>query len=286
MKYGFLGLGIMGGPMATNLIKAGHELVVWNRGREKCSPLSELGAEVMGTPREVVTACDITFAMLADPAASEAVCLGPDGVLDGIEPGKGYVDMSTIDPDTSVDMGAAVTDCGGRYLEAPVSGSKQPAETGNLVFLAAGDETLFQDVGPALDIMGKKKVFLGELGQAARMKLIVNMVMGGMMTAFSEGLGLAKNCGLESNDLLDVLSAGAMANPMFEIKGPAMAAGNFPTAFPLKHMEKDLRLAVELGGNHVQILPMAETAQEFFAKALEQGLGDDDFSAVYRTLTE
>jgi len=286
MKFGFLGLGIMGGPMATNLLKAGHQLVVWNRSSDKCGPLVELGAEAKQCPAEVVADCDVTFAMLADPAAVEAVCLGPDGALDGMAPGKGYVDMSTIDPATSIDMKNAITDCGGRYLEAPVSGSKQPAEMGELVILAAGSESLYREVGPALDIMGKKRVFLGYVGQAARMKLIVNMVMGGMMTAFSEGLGLTKNCGLNSRDLLAILEAGAMANPMFAGKGPAMAEGKFTPAFPLKHMAKDLRLAVDLGGQHVQILPMAETAQDFYEKALEQGLGNDDFSAIYRTLTE
>ena len=286
MRYGFLGLGIMGRAMATNLVKAGHDLTVWNRDESKCEPLVALGATQEGTPQEVVAGCDVTFAMLSGPAASESVCLGPGGVLDGISAGKGYVDMSTIDPLTSGDLTLAVKDEGGRYLEAPVSGSKKPAEDGDLIILTAGDESLYNEVGPAFDVMGKKRLFLGEVGQASRMKLVVNMIMGGMMTAFSEGLGLAANCDLDQSTLLDVLAASAVANPMFAAKGPSMMARDFTVAFPLKHMEKDLRLALELGGDHTQILPTVEAAQELFALALEQGLGDEDFSAVLKTLND
>jgi 3-hydroxyisobutyrate dehydrogenase-like beta-hydroxyacid dehydrogenase len=286
MRYGFLGLGIMGGAMAANLLKAGHHLTVWNRDGSKCAPLAALGAEVAGSPAEVVQASEVTFAMVADPAASENICLGKDGVLDGITPGKGYVDMSTIDPGTSRDMGQAVADQGGRYLEAPVSGTKKPAEDGTLVILAAGNRGLFDEVAPAFAVMGKKSFFLGEVGQAAKMKLVVNMIMGGMMTAFSEGLGLAHKSGLDQAELLDVLAAGALANPMFAIKGPRMIARDFTVAFPLKHEEKDLRLAQKLGADLGQSLFTADAALEMFSLALKQGLGDEDFSAVFKTISE
>ena len=155
MKYGFLGLGIMGRPMAANLLKAGYELTVWNRDGAKCAPLVELGATQAASVAEVVTASEVTFAMLSNPAAAESVCLGPNGVIEGLTPGKGYVDMSTIDPQTSGDLAAAVTEEGGRYLEAPVSGTKKPAEEGTLIILTAGDKSLYEEVAPALDIMGK-----------------------------------------------------------------------------------------------------------------------------------
>jgi 3-hydroxyisobutyrate dehydrogenase-like beta-hydroxyacid dehydrogenase len=286
MKYGFLGLGIMGRAMAANLIEAGHHLVVWNRDVEKCGPLVELGAARAESPRAVAETCDVTFAMLSDPAASESVALGPHGVVQGIRPGAGYVDMSTIDGSTSGDVADAVHGQGGRYLEAPVSGSKKPAEDGSLVILAAGDRGLYDEVTPAFEIMGKKHFYLGQVGQAARMKLVVNMIMGGMMTAFSEGLGLAAKGGIPADQLLEVLASGAVANPMFALKGPTMAAGDFEVAFPLKHMEKDLRLALDLGGQLGQALPTAEAVQESFAAALEAGLGDHDFSAVFRTLND
>lgn len=282
--FGFLGLGIMGSPMAKNLLKAGFAVTVWNRTPEKCKELADLGAKVAATPAEVTGSCAITFAMLADPAVAEAVCFAPDGALQGIADGRGYVDMSTVDAATSQKIGAAVTFKGGRFLEAPVSGSKKPAEDGTLVILAAGNKELYDEALPALEKMGKKCLFLGDLGNGARMKLIVNMVMGGMMTVFCEGLALAAKAGLRSSSLLDILDAGALANPMFKLKGAQITQGNFAPAFPLKHMQKDLRLAVALGDTLGQPLFAAATANETFKKAKSMGLADQDFSAVFQAI--
>ena len=286
MNYGFLGLGIMGKAMAANLVKAGLDVTVWNRTSDRCGELVAMGAGVAETPRDVVGASDVTFAMLADPAASEAVVLGPGGVLDGMAEGKGFVDMTTNDPETGLDLGRAIAEEGGRYLEAPVSGSKQPAESGDLIIMAAGNQELYEMARPAFAIMGKADFYLGEVGQAARMKLVVNMIMGGMMTAFSEGLNLAGGCGLDQGTLLEILAGGALANPMFAGKGPGMVAGDFPTAFPLKHMEKDLQLALCLACQHTQIVPTAEAAQELFAQGKAKGFGDEDFSAVHKVIGE
>jgi len=282
--FGFLGLGIMGSPMAKNLIKAGFAVTVWNRSPEKCTELAALGAKVAATPAEVTASCAVTFAMLADPAAAEAVCFAPDGALQGIGEGRGYVDMSTVDAATAQKIGAAITFKGGRFLEAPVSGSKKPAEDGTLIILAAGSRDLYDEALPALEKMGKKCLFLGELGNGARMKLVVNMVMGGMMTVFCEGLALAAKAGLDSGALLDVLDSGALANPMFKLKGAQIAQGSFAPAFPLKHMQKDLRLAVALGDTLGQPLLAAATANETFKKAKALGLSDQDFCAVFQAI--
>lgn len=283
--FGFLGLGIMGSPMAKNLLKAGFPVIVWNRSSDKCHELAALGAKVAATAAEVTASCDITFAMLADPAAAEAVCFSPDGALQGIGEGRGYVDMSTVDADTSQKIGAAISFKGGRFLEAPVSGSKKPAEDGTLIILGAGDRDLFEEALPVLEKMGKKVIFLGELGNGARMKLIVNMVMGGMMTVFCEGLALAAKAGLRSSAFLDVLDSGAMANPMFKMKGAQIAQGNFAPAFPLKHMQKDLRLAVALGDTLGQPLFSASAANELFKKGKVRGLSDQDFCAVFQAIS-
>jgi 3-hydroxyisobutyrate dehydrogenase-like beta-hydroxyacid dehydrogenase len=283
-NIGFIGLGIMGTPMAKNLVKAGFRLTVWNRTAEKCTPLTEMGATQVASPRQVVETADITIAMLADPAAAEAVCRGEEGVVAGIRPGKGYVDMSTVAPETSQAVAIAVREAGGQFLEAPVSGSKKPAEDGTLVILAAGDRPLFDQAHPALEAMGKKILYLGEVGQGARMKLVVNMVMGGMMTMLCEGLTLGARSGLEAADILDVLDAGAMSNPMFRLKGPQIVQGTFPPAFPLKHMQKDLRLALNLGNQLGQALHTTASANELFKTALGMGLGDSDFAAVSRAI--
>lgn len=284
-EFGFIGLGIMGSAMAKNLLKAGFKVTVWNRSAGKADELALLGARVAATPAEVAATCPITFAMLADPAAAEAVCFGDGGVLEGIGEGRGYVDMSTVDAETSSRIAAAIEQNGGRFLEAPVSGSKKPAEDGTLIILAAGDRSLYDEALPALEKMGKKILFLGETGNGARMKLVVNMVMGGMMTVFCEGLSLAEKSGLKSSDLLDVLDSGAVANPMFKLKGAQVLRDDYTVAFPLKHMQKDLRLAVALGDSVGQPLVSAAVANEAFKKAKAVGLSDEDFSAVFKVIS-
>ncbi|HEY5974374.1 MAG TPA: NAD(P)-dependent oxidoreductase, partial [Geobacteraceae bacterium] len=282
--YGFLGLGIMGTPMATNLLKAGYQVTVWNRSPDKCAALVALGARQAVTPAEVTATCPVTFAMLADPAAAREVALGPDGAHDGIGSGRGYVDLSTVDDATAREIAAAITAGGGRYLEAPVSGSKKPAEDGTLIILAAADRSLHDEAVPALERLGKKILFLGEVGNGARLKLVVNMVMGGMMAIFCEGLALGQQAGLASADVLEVLAAGALANPMFALKGSCVQQGNYAPAFPLKHMQKDLRLAIALGDQLGQPLATAASANEAFKRARALGLGDEDFVAIFKAI--
>ena len=201
-SVGFLGMGIMGVPMSINLLKAGYSVTVWNRTPDKCAPAVQAGATQAGTASEVVKCCDVTFAMLADPVAAEAVALGPDGVVEAMCAGKGYVDVSTVDPASAAKIAAAIRGKGGAYLEAPVSGSKKPAEDGTLIFLCAGDEALYTTCLEALEVMGKKSLFLGEVGAGARMKLVVNMVMGSMLAAYSEGFALAEAAGLNLDDVM------------------------------------------------------------------------------------
>ena len=280
-RYGFLGLGIMGGAMAANLLRAGMDVTVWNRNPERCAALLEIGARQGKNPGEVAAGCDITFAMLSNPAASREVCFGPDGVLEGIGAGRGYVDMSTIDDHTARLVAEAVIERGGRFLEAPVSGTKKPAEDGTLIFLAGGDPELYADAAAAFGVMGKKSFFLGDVGQGVRMKLVVNLIMRGMMTAFCEGMALGQKAGLDGRQLLEVLDEGALANPMFRVKGPMLLQEQFPASFPLKYMQKDLRLALLLGDELRQPLHTAATANETFKKACAAGLADQDFAAVF-----
>uniref|UniRef100_A0A2P2MID9 Glyoxylate/succinic semialdehyde reductase 1 n=1 Tax=Rhizophora mucronata TaxID=61149 RepID=A0A2P2MID9_RHIMU len=262
MEVGFLGLGIMGKAMSMNLIKSGFKVTVWNRTLSKCNELVEFGASIGETPAAVVKKCKYTIAMLADPAAALSVVFDKDGVLEETGTGKGYVDMSTVDPETSRKINAAITSKGGSFLEAPVSGSKKPAEDGQLIILAAGDKALYEEATPAFDVMGKKSFFLGEVGNGAKMKLVVNMIMGSMMNAFSEGLVLAERSGLDPYNLLEVLDLGVNSNPLFRGKGPNMLKSNHSPAFPLKHQQKDMRLALALGDAHAISMPVAAAANE------------------------
>jgi len=280
-SIGFLGMGIMGVPMSQNLIKAGYSVTVWNRSPEKCAPVVKAGAAQATTAAEVVKSCDITFAMLSDPAAAEAVAFGPQGVIEAMCEGKGYVDISTVDPACAVKIAEAIRAKGGSYLEAPVSGSKKPAEDGALIFLCGGDKKLYEQCIDAFQVMGKKHLFLGEVGAGAKMKLVVNMVMGSMLSAYSEGLALASAADLRIDDVMDVVNNGAIACPMFSIKGPQMKTGSYPPAFPLKHAQKDMKLALLLADELGVALPTSAAANEQYKAAKGRGKGDEDFAAVH-----
>ncbi|KAI8013309.1 Glyoxylate/succinic semialdehyde reductase 1 [Camellia lanceoleosa] len=284
VEVGFLGLGIMGKAMSMNLLRHGFKLTVWNRTLSRCDELVEHGASVAETAAAVVKKCKYTIAMLSDPSAALSVVFDKDGVLEQICNGKGYIDMSTVDSDTSSKISEAITSKGGSFLEAPVSGSKKPAEDGQLVILAAGEKALYEEALPAFDVMGKKSFFLGHVGNGAKMKLVVNMIMGSMMNAFSEGLILADKSGLNPQTLLDVLDLGGIANPMFKMKGPTMIQKSYSPAFPLKHQQKDMRLALALGDQNAVSMPVAAAANEAFKKARSMGLGDLDFSAVHEAV--
>lgn len=285
MSIGFVGLGIMGSAMAANLQKAGYRLTVWNRAADKCNQLSANGALVATSPKAVAESCDLVISMLADPAAVAAVRDGDDGIITGLKAGTGYIDMSTVDQETAQQSAQACLARGVLFLEAPVAGSRKPAEDATLTIMAAGDRILYDKAYPLFAAMGKKILFLGAAGNAARMKLANNLIMGGMLAAFCEGMALAGQTGLDTGQLLEVLDAGAIANPMFRMKGPLVAHNTeFPVAFPLKHMQKDLRLALQLAEAAGQPLFITATVNELFKKALAAGLGDSDFSAVSKVV--
>ncbi|XP_035303562.1 putative oxidoreductase GLYR1 isoform X7 [Cricetulus griseus] len=313
-KIGFLGLGLMGSGIVSNLLKMGHTVTVWNRTAEK------EGARLGRTPAEVVSTCDITFACVSDPKAAKDLVLGPSGVLQGIRPGKCYVDMSTVDADTVTELAqvaalsrlaldhlfsgsprprlttpkaSAGWNChgrslqvivsrGGRFLEAPVSGNQQLSNDGMLVILAAGDRGLYEDCSSCFQAMGKTSFFLGEVGNAAKMMLIVNMVQGSFMATIAEGLTLAQVTGQSQQTLLDILNQGQLASIFLDQKCQNILQGNFKPDFYLKYIQKDLRLAIALGDAVNHPTPMAAAANEVYkrAKALDQS--DNDMSAVYR----
>ena len=285
MKIGFVGLGIMGSAMAKNLLKAGFEVTVWNRSTEASAPFSVLNATIADSPRAVAENVDVVIAMMATPDAVRAVRDGADGILAGLIPGKGYVDMSTVDADTSRESARLTHAAGALFLEGPVAGSRKPAEDATLTIMAAGDRQLYDNALSVLNAMGSKILYLGDTGNAARMKLANNLVMGGMLAALCEGMALASKSGLDTSQLLDVLDSGAVSNPMFRLKGPVIAANKeFPAAFPLKHMQKDLRLALRLGEEVGQPLYATAIVNELFKSALAENLGDSDFAAVSRVI--
>ena len=205
--------------------------------------------------------------MLSTLEASQAVF---PALVGAVKEGKSIVDCATLTPERMRDMRGAVTLAGGRFLEAPVSGSKAPAAQGALIFLCGGDAALYQEVKPELAVMGKADFLFGDVGAGTKMKLVVNMVMGDMMVALSEGLSLCGASGLPGDaeaGLLKVLDLGIMSNGMFRLKGPKMLAGDHAANFPLKHAQKDMRFALNLGDQVGQALPVSAAANAAFLAA-------------------
>lgn len=281
--FGFVGIGIMGEGMATCLLNDGRSLVVWNRDASKSEKLKRAFPRlvtVAATAATVVETCAVTFSMLSTLEASQAVF---PALVGAVREGKSIVDCATLTPERMRDMRGAVTLAGGRFLEAPVSGSKAPAAQGALIFLCGGDAALYAEVKPELAVMGKADFLFGDVGAGTKMKLVVNMVMGDMMVALSEGLSLCGAAGLPGDaeaGLLKVLDLGIMSNGMFRLKGPKMLAGDHAPNFPLKHAQKDMRFALNLGDQVGQALPVSAAANAAFLAARAKN-GDDDFSAVY-----
>lgn len=280
---GFIGIGIMGLGQCHNLIKSGRHLVVWNRDKTKAEALAAEEASkgkvtVVSSAKEVIEKCSLSYSMLSTIEASEAVW---PSVLEALGPGKMLVDCATLTPERMKGMADEATAKGAQFLEAPVSGSKGPAEQGQLIFLTAGSEAVKAAAEKDLEAMGKSTQYYGSVvGKGTEMKIVVNMIMGIQLNAVAEGVALAESCDLPVNSLVDVLGLGAMASPMIKLKGPAMEKKEYPPAFPLKHAQKDMRFAMQLGDQKGIALPVAAASNEQYKKARHMGYGEDDFAAV------
>ncbi|XP_071076390.1 cytokine-like nuclear factor N-PAC isoform X3 [Desmodus rotundus] len=274
-KIGFLGLSLMGSGMVSNLLKTGHTVTVWN-------PTTEKEGTCPGrTPAEIVSSCDITFAYAPDPETAKDLVLRPGGVLQGIGPGKCYVDMSTEDADTVTQLAQVIVSKGGRFLEAPVLRTQQLSNDGMLVILAAGDKGLYEDCSSCFQAMGKT-FFLGELGNAAKMMLIVNMVQGSLMATIAEGLTLAQDTGQSPQTFLDIFNQVKLANVVLDQKCQNILQGNFKPDFHMKYIVKDLHSAIALGSTVNHPTTMATAASEVYKRAKALGQSDNGMSALCR----
>jgi len=281
LNFGFLGLGIMGAGMVKNLLNSGHNVTVWNRTTEKVKDFVEAGAKEALTPSDVIAECDITYSCVSDPQAAKDLVFGNCGVLQEINTTKGYVEMTSVDSDTSQDIAEAISLKGGRYLEAQIQGSKTQAQDGTLVVLVAGDRSLFDDCQSCFQAIGKNSFYLGEVGNASKMNLVLQTMIGVTLAGLAEGMALADRAGLQQKDVLEVLELTGLNCPSILQKGKAIIDGGFPTHQPLQHMQKDLKLSLNMGDQLEQPLPLTATANEVFKHAKRLGYGEHDVSAVY-----
>lgn len=284
MKLGFIGLGIMGGHMAANLQRAGHTLTVHNRSRAKAEPLLAAGASWAETPVAAAQGAEVLITMLSEPAAVRALGEGPQGFLSGLARGSLWMDCSTVNPSFSREMGATCAAVGVRFLDAPVSGSRAPAEKGELAFLVGGDAADVEAVQPLLDVMGNKVSHMGPAGAGTAMKMVTNLLLGLGAAAFAEALVLGESLGIAKETLLDSLLGGRMTPAFLAGKKAKLASGRYDVDFPLQWLHKDLQLASATAYETGAVLPTAHAAKEVFGLARAAGLGEQDYIAVYEAL--
>lgn len=283
LTFGFLGLGIMGSTFVKNFIYTGHKVVVWNRTATKCEPFAAAGAEVKQTPSEVVDSADITFCCVSDPKAAKDLVFGNCGVLQAttLSLGKGYVEMSTIDPETSQDIAEGIVGGGGRYLEAQIQGTRPEAEQGNVVLLAGGERSVFDECESCFKSIAKNTFFLGETGNACKVNLILQTIVGVSLVGLSEALALADRFSISLKDIMDILELTSIKSGLLLAKGREMAKGEFNPQHALGHMQKDLRLVLDMAETVDQAMPTASISNEVFKHAKRLGYSDHDSSAVY-----
>ena len=285
-NVGFIGLGLMGSRIVKRLLAAGHKVSGYNRTRAKAESLMQAGMQWKETPREVAEAADITLSMVMDTAALSSVAEGPDGILAGLSAGKVYVDMSTVSPRLSRDLAGRVAATGAQMLDAPVSGSAPAAESGTLFIYVGGSADALEKARPILEQLSQKIIHIGENGQAVATKIAINLNLPAQLISLFESVLLAERSGVPRATALDALLNSVAASTAMKYRAPFILKMPDEVWFSAAMMQKDLRLALELGEELGVSLRTVELANEMLTKALEAGWGDEDFAVLFRVVEQ
>lgn len=281
MRIGFIGLGIMGRPMALNLINAGYSLTVYNRTRSKCQPLAEAGARVADSPREVAAACDVIITIVADTPDVEAVLFGPGGVGEGLQPGRIVIDMSTVSPAATVEWARHLQEKGCELLDAPVTGGEKGAREATLTIMVGGSHSAYERCLPIFHALGETVVYTGPSGSGQKTKLVNQVICALHIVAMVEGLHLAHLMDLDLETTLNVVSRGAAGSWMLSHLGPKILHNDFTPGFTIRLQQKDLRLVQEALQPFGLSLPGTELAFRLFSEAVAKGLGDQGTQGLF-----
>jgi 3-hydroxyisobutyrate dehydrogenase-like beta-hydroxyacid dehydrogenase len=287
-KLGFLGLGLMGYPMARNLLRAGHEVALWSHNAEKSRKLAgEAGGRFCDTPRRVAEfATDCIFLCVGTTEMSKEVIVGKNGIIEGVRAGAVVADASTISPSASREIGAALKAKGAEFLDAPCTGSTPGAEGGTLTFMIGGDQAVFENIKPYLEAMGKRLYFCGAAGMGLQAKLTQNLILCNIMMAFNEGMVLATKGGVDPKLMLDILDNSAAKSGLISYKAPFIFRRDFEANFSTKWMNKDIGLMLESGKELDVPLPLTGLTHQLFQMAIAAGHADEDFCSTIKVLEE
>ena len=285
-KIGFIGLGIMGGPMAQNLMEAGYELVLYNRTIEKAEKIAGDGATVAESPREVAELCDLIVLMLPDSPQVEEVVEGEEGVLEGLKEGALIVDMSTISPVVTRELAKKIEERGASMLDAPVSGGDVGAQQGTLAIMAGGSEEDFERAKPLFDVMGSAATHVGPSGAGQTAKAANQIVVALTIEAISEALVLGSKAGVAPEKILEALSGGLAGSNVMEAKKEKFLSHDFDPGFRVELHHKDLGIALAAGREYGVSLPVTAIVDQMLGSLKVKGKGDRDHSAILTLIEE
>jgi 3-hydroxyisobutyrate dehydrogenase-like beta-hydroxyacid dehydrogenase len=286
-KLGFLGLGIMGAPMARHLIAAGHNVALWSHTADKATQLAATaGGFACATPAEVAKHSDYVFLCVGNTQMSREVILGADGLVSGAAPGLVIVDCSTVSPAESRAIASELAAKGIHFLDAPCTGSKGGAESGTLTFMVGGDKDVFERTRPYFEAMGKSLYYCGGPGLGLQAKLSQNLILGNLLQAFNEGIVLSVKGGVDPELMLDILNNSAARSGVVALKAPAVFKRDFATNFSVKWLEKDIALMLESAADLGVPLPLTALSQQLYRAAIAKGYGEEDICGSIRVLEE
>ncbi len=281
-SVGLLGLGLMGRPIAANLLKKGFSLTVWNRTASHAHALASQGAQVAATPSDAAAASDVLIVIVSDPPAVEQVLWGEKGAFNGLRRGSVLVDSSTVSPDLARRTAAACAERGIEYLDAPVTGGTWGAEKGELVMMVGGAAETLKRVEPVFGAIAKRWFHLGPAGAGQTVKLAMNLLLALEVDALAEALALTQAGGVAGERLIEVMQSSMGRAPVLDVKAPLLLEHKYPPSFPLRLMHKDLALALDLAKQLGVSLPAGSAAREVYAKILQASREDVDYAAIGR----
>jgi 3-hydroxyisobutyrate dehydrogenase len=286
MKVAFIGLGTMGIGMSLNILKAGHEVTVHNRTRQKEEAVAKEGAKRAQSPKEAAEGAEIIVTMVSDTADVEEVILGTAGIIHGAPQGAVVIDMSTISPAATRQMAEELGKKGIKMLDAPVSGGPEGARNGTLAIMVGGDEADFKTALPILEIMGKTVTHVGPIGAGQITKAINQILISGTYLTVAEGLTLGLKAGLDMQKVIDAISGGAASSWVLHNRGINVVNNSYPLGFRVRLHHKDLRIALDTAGELGVTLPATALVAQIENGLIARGFGDDDVSAIGRSIRE
>ena len=285
LKVGFIGLGLMGKPMALNIHKKGFPLAVYNRSPKRLADFKKLGIYTYSSPAELAKNSDVVITMITAPKDVKEVALGKNGIIEGAHNGLIHIDMSTIGPSAAKEVAKGLARKKIDFIDAPVTGSTDRAKTGELVIFVGGDKKVFEIVKPVLEAMGTELPYMGPVGSGQAIKLVNNLIGGETIAVLGEAFMLGLSLGLTKKQIYEALKNTFSISPNMKNKMPMIVEGKFPVMFSVANMRKDLKLGLTEKSPSTP-LPILKTAEAIYKKTMDQGWGEEDIAATFKIISQ